>query len=110
MICCASGWMGNNSVAEKKDKKTVVDEVWTLDRVRSFLDLLPPTGIDADFHRLLRAYQSMRSDNFADFIAMFKAAGGQLTARGPDQQTLLEEISRHRHARAFVEILRNAGA
>ena len=110
MNCCGSDWTGNNAVLQKKDKKTIVDEVWTQERVRGFLDLLPPTGVDADFHRLLRAYQSMRSDNFAVFIAMFVAAGGRLDARGPDQQTLLEEVSRHRRGEPFAAILRDAGA
>jgi hypothetical protein len=93
---------------QRKDKKKVVDEVWTEERVRSFLDLLPPEGVDADFHRLLRAYQSMRVEDFADFVAMFVAAGGRLDARGPQQQTLLEEVARHRHGAAFAEVLRAA--
>jgi len=95
---------------QRKDKKKVVDEVWTEERIRSFLELLPPAGVGADFHRLQRAYQSMRAEDFADFVGMFVAAGGRLDARGPQQQTLLDEVSRHRHGAAFAEILREAGA
>jgi hypothetical protein len=101
--------MDTKPVQQRKDKKHVVDEVWTPERVRSFLDLQPPAGIDADYHRLLRAYQSMRADDFEDFIQLFLAAGGKLDARGPDNQTLLEEIRRHRHGAPFAEILRAAG-
>lgn len=97
-------------MTQRKDKKKVVDEVWTPERVRSFLDLKPPAGIDADFHRLQRAYQSMRADDFEDFIGMFVAAGGKLDARGPERQTLLEDIARHRRGAPFAEILRAAGA
>ena len=93
---------------QRKDKQKVVDEVWTPERIRSFLDLLPPAGMDADFHRLQRAYQSMRAEDFAEFVAMFVAAGGRLDARGPQQQTLLEELEQHRHGAAFAEILRAA--
>ena len=94
---------------QRKDKQKVVDEVWTAERIRSFLDLQPPAGMDADFHRLQRAYQSMRIEDFADFIKLFVAAGERLDARGPEQQTLLDELERHRHGAAFAEILRAAG-
>jgi hypothetical protein len=92
---------------QRKEKKKVIDEVWTPERVRSFLELLPPEGLDADFHRLRRAYQSMRIEDFADFIELFVAAGGRLDARGPEQQTLLEEVERHRHGAGFAAILKN---
>ncbi|MBP8925637.1 MAG: PA4642 family protein [Pseudomonadales bacterium] len=93
---------------QRKEKKKVVDEVWTPERVRSFVELRPPEGLDADFHRLRRAYQSMRLDDFADFIELFLAAGGRLDARGPEQQTLLEELARHRRGAEFAAILRDA--
>jgi hypothetical protein len=93
----------------RKDKKKVVDEVWTPERVRSFLGLLPPEGIDADFHRLSRAYQSMRVEDFADFVGMFVAAGGRLDARGPQGLTLREEASRHRHGAEFARVLQDHG-
>lgn len=96
--------------AQKKDKKAVVDEVWTEERIRSFLDLVPPAGFDADFHRLLRAYQSMREEDFADFIGFFVAAGGKLQATDPRGQTLLAIVSGHRHGQPYADILREAGA
>lgn len=95
---------------QRKDKQIVIDEVWTTERIRGFLPLLPPPGVDADFHRLLRAYQSMRVEDFREFIAMFVAAGGSLDARGPEGQTILEEVSRHRHGAQFAAILRASGA
>ncbi len=92
----------------RKEKKKVVDEVWTDERIRRFLHLLPPEGIDGDFHRLRRAYQAMRPEDFEDFITMFVAEGGRLDARGPEGQTLLEELARHRHGEPFAAILRQA--
>ncbi|MCB1632679.1 MAG: PA4642 family protein, partial [Pseudomonadales bacterium] len=50
----------------RKEKKKVVDEVWTDERIRRFLHLLPPEGVDCDFHRLRRAYQAMRPEDFED--------------------------------------------
>jgi len=89
----------------RKDKKKVVDEVWTPERVRSFLWLDPPAGIDRDFHRLKRAYQSMRAEDFDDFVALFRAEGGNCEARGPDGRTLAEELATHRHAGDFLRTL-----
>ena len=89
----------------RKDKKKVVDEVWTPERVRSFLTLEPPAGVDADFHRLRRAYQSMRVEDFEDFIDMFVEAGGNLSALGPEGRTLLEELRTHTHGEPFAEAM-----
>lgn len=94
----------------KKDKQKIIDEVWTEERVRSFLQLQPAPGFDADFHRLRRAYQSMRADDFRLFLAMFKEAGMDINAQNPQGKTLLEEIAAHRHAGEFVEAIREAGA
>ena len=70
---------------QRKEKQKVIDEVWTPERVRSFLELAPPANRNADFHRLLRAYQSMRAEDFADFVTMFVAAGVDLSEPGPYQ-------------------------
>lgn len=94
----------------RKDKAKVIDEVWTEERIRGFLALAPPEGTDADFHRLRRAYQSMREDDFALFLDMFVAAGMNIEARSPDGHTLVEEISGHRLAGPFIDALRKAGA
>ena len=55
----------------KKDKEKVLDEVWTEERVHSFLDIQPPAGEDPDFHALLSAYRSMRLENFEQFLSFF---------------------------------------
>lgn len=89
----------------RKDKKKVVDEVWTPERVQSFLELEPPAGTNADFHRLRRAYQSMRVEDFEDFVEMFVSAGGKLDARGPEGLTLLEELRHHAHGASFAEAI-----
>jgi hypothetical protein len=89
----------------RKDKKTVVDEVWTPERVKSFLELQAPVGVDPDFHRLRRAYQSMRVEDFEDFIEMFVGAGGKLDARGPDGLRLLDELRSHAHGAPFASVI-----
>jgi hypothetical protein len=92
-------------MALKKDKAKVLDEVWTEDRIRSFLDVQPAAGVDADFHTLQKAYQQMRADDFKLFIGFFIADQRNIDAADKDGQTLVEIIANHRNSQAFVDIL-----
>ena len=94
----------------RKDKEKVLDEVWTEDHVRSFLDFRPYDGSDPDFHALLKAYQSMRASDFELFVSFFCAENRNLDATGRDGRTVLEIVSTHRHGGPYAEILRRAGA
>jgi hypothetical protein len=89
----------------KKDKEKVLDEVWTEARVESFLQVEPPTGVDRDFHRLHKAYQSMRADNFESFVAMFIADNGNINATNPEGETVLTIASIHRNSGPQVAVL-----
>jgi hypothetical protein len=92
-------------MALKKDKKQVIGEVFDEDRLRTFLDIQPPAGVDADYHVLEKAYRGMGADNFATFVELFVAAGRNLQARNPAGQTLAEVIAGHRHAEPYLEAL-----
>lgn len=94
----------------RKDKEKVLDEVWTEDRVREFLDVQPPKGVNADFHMLLKAYQSMRAEDFEIFISMFLDKGHDINATDDRGRTVLNYASEHRNSGEFVEILKNNGA
>jgi hypothetical protein len=92
----------------KKDKEKVLDEVWTEARVESFLHVEPPAGVDRDFHRLHKAYQSMRADNFDSFVAMFIADNGNINATNPEGETVLAIASQHRNSEFQVAVLTSA--
>ena len=94
----------------KKDKQKVLDEVWTEDRIRGFLDLEAPAGVDRDFHRLLKAYQSMRADDFEKFISMAQAAGLNLAATSPEGETVADIVAKHKQSATFAAILKTASA
>jgi ankyrin repeat protein len=94
----------------KKDKEKVLDEVWTEDHVRSFLDVRPHDGSDENFHMLLKAYQSMRADDFELFVSFFREQDRNVNATGKDGRTVLEIVATHRHGGPYAEILRKAGA
>jgi len=94
----------------KKDKEKVIDEVWTEDHVRSFLQFRAHDGGDTDFHILLKAYQSMRSSDFELFVQFFLGDGRNLDAIGRDGRSVLQIVNEHRHGAEYADILRGAGA
>lgn len=94
----------------KKDKQKVLDDVWTEDHIRSFLEVRPHDGADEDFHMLLKAYQSMRASDFELFVGMFQAEQRNINATGRDGRPVLAIVDEHRHGEPYAKILQNAGA
>lgn len=94
----------------KKDKEKVLDEVWTEDHVKSFLSVRPHDGSDEDFHMLLKAYRSMRADDFELFIGFFTGEGRNINATGKDGNSVLDIIRTHRHGVEYADVLTAAGA
>jgi hypothetical protein len=94
----------------RKDKEKVLDEVWTEDHVRSFLDVRPHDGTNEDFHMLLKAYQSMRASDFELFVQFFREQGRDVNSMGQDGRAVLEIVSTHRRGAGYADILRSAGA
>lgn len=92
----------------KKDKEKVLDEVWTQERVKSFLNLKPVEGLDNDFHTLLTAYQSMRANDFELFVGFFCQQNRSLNTCNGEGETVLSIIEQHRHGKAYAEILKAA--
>ena len=94
----------------KKDKEKVLDEVWTEDHVKSFLQVRPHDGSDENFHMLLKAYQSMRADDFELFVGFFTADSRDVNATGMDGNSVLDIVKTHRLGVEYADILKAAGA
>ena len=90
---------------QKKDKVKVLDEVWTEERVRSFLDLSAPAGVDADYHVLYNAYKNMRIENFEQFLSVYHEAGRSFQVTDKDGKALIDLIKEHRKSAAFADAL-----
>ena len=90
----------------RKDKKKVVGEPMTDEQVRAFLHGEPEAGVDPDFHLLLRAYRSLREEDFARFLDYFRAEGRNLEARDPKGRTLAEVIAAHGKSEGYLALLR----
>lgn len=93
-------------MALKKDKEKVLDEVWTEQRVKDFLEIKPAEDIEADFHVLLKAYQSMRLENFEEFVHFFIAEGRNINATNPAGNTVLSIVNQHRNSTEYANILK----
>lgn len=95
-------------MAPTKDKQKILGESFTDDRIKSFLDYAPPTGVNPDYHVLEKAYRGMIADNFATFVRFFTAAGRDINALGPNGKTLASIIGQHRMAEDYVTALKNS--
>lgn len=89
----------------RKDKEKVLDEQWDDARVASFLEPRPGDPVNADYQILLRAYQSMRDDDFARFVPLFVDSGRDLNAPGPDGKPLVTLLEEHRYGAPYAQIL-----
>jgi len=94
----------------KKDKEKVLDEVWTEDHVKSFLNVRSHDDTEEDFHMLLKAYQSMRAEDFELFVGFFLSENRNINATGLDGRTVLNIVGEHRLGAEYAEILTKNGA
>ncbi|MEH6585628.1 MAG: PA4642 family protein [Halioglobus sp.] len=94
----------------KKDKQKVLDDVWTEDHIRSFLNVRPHDGSNEDFHMLLKAYQSMRASDFDLFVNFYGEQQRDVNARGQDGRSVLDIVTEHRNGAEYATLLRAAGA
>ena len=85
-------------------------EDWSDDRVRGYLDRLPPEGENADFHVLMTAYKHMRAHDFERFLGFFTAAGRNLDATDRNGRTLLSLVREHAQSADIAALLEHAGA
>lgn len=97
-------------MALKKDKIKVVDEVWTEQRVKDFLEITTADDIEADFHMLLKAYQSMRLENFAEFVGFFVDDKHNINATSPKGETVLSIVKQHQKSVEYATLLEQNGA
>ena len=94
----------------RKDKEKVLDEVWTEDHVKSFLDVRSHDATDEDFHMLLKAYQSMRIEDFELFMGFFLGESRNINATGRDGRNVLAIINEHRLSEEYAAVLLTNGA
>lgn len=86
------------------------DEEWSDDRLKGYLELLPPSGMPRDYAILLKAYRGMTAELFARFIPFFIEADKNINVELADGSTFLDLVSEHRKSVEYTVILKQAGA
>ena len=86
------------------------DEIWSAERVRTFLNMKAPDGVPRDYHLLLKAYRGMLPETFERFLKFFVAEGHDVNIRLEDGSTILDHVSQHRKSGDYVRTLEAAGA
>ncbi|WP_331344511.1 PA4642 family protein [Cellvibrio sp. UBA7661] len=94
----------------RKDKEKVLGETFDDERIKTFLNYPAPTGVNADYHLLEKAYRGMLGGNFATFVTFFVEAGKDLNAIGPEGKTFLQVVKAHRNGEEYALALEAAGA
>ena len=108
----------NKEVKVKEGKKRGAErtqiatrnEKWSDDRLKTFLELEPPTGMPADYNILLKAYRGMPAELFERFIPIYLEDGRDINDILPDGSTFLDLVSQHRKSTAYAAALEEAGA
>ncbi len=86
------------------------DEEWSDERLKGYLDLLPPAGMPRDYAILLKAYRGMTAELFARFVPFFIEAGKDINVTLPDGGTFLDHVREHRKSVEYAAVLTQAGA
>lgn len=97
-------------MALKKDKVKVIDEVLDESRLKAFLALRPPEGVNPDYNILERAYRGLTAEYFDSFLDLFTSAGLDINARSPAGKTILGTLSEHQQAGDYIAALEERGA
>ncbi len=94
----------------KKDKQKVFGGEWTEESMRFFLESKSHDGTDVDYINLMKAYQHMTAETFAEFVVFFKEEGHNLSAKNLQGETPLSVIREHGASQEYVEALLAQGA
>ncbi len=89
----------------KKDKEKVFGGEWTEESMRFFLESKSHDGTDVDFINLLKAYQYMTAETFAEFVTFFKTEGHNISAKNLDGESALDVIGKHEQGKPYAVAL-----
>ncbi len=70
------------------------NEEWSDERVFAYLNQLPPSGVNADFHVLYHAFKHMRPTDYERLLTQFIADGRDINAKDPEGQRIHDVIAK----------------
>ncbi len=89
----------------KKDKEKVFGGEWTEESMRRFLESKSHDGTDVDFITILKAYQYMAAETFAEFVTFFKNEGHNVAAKNLDGERAIDVIASHELGKPYAAAL-----
>jgi hypothetical protein len=92
----------------RKDKKQVIGEEIGDEPIKLFLGVEPVDATPPSLHKLVKAYRSLRIDDFERFIGFFVAAGYDLNAKDAQGNDFIALINDQRFAESYIEIINTA--
>lgn len=93
----------------RKDKKQIIGEPMTDEQIRAFLQGGEEQGLDRDHQALMRAYRSLRGEDFNRFLDFFLADGRDVNASDETGRTALTIINGHQQSEDYASALKRAG-
>lgn len=92
----------------RKDKKQVIGEEISDDAIRLFLGVEPADDTPPSLHKLVKAYRSLRIDDFEKFLGFFKEAGYDLGAKDAKGNDFIALIQDQRLAEPYIDAINAA--
>ena len=93
----------------KKDKKKIIGETLSDERIKELLAMKSPAGESRSFHILTRAYRTLRQEDFSRFILFYAETGLELNPCNRSGRRFLDVLSRHQHAMPYIQTLHTMG-
>ncbi|MDG9927686.1 MULTISPECIES: PA4642 family protein [Pseudomonas] len=94
----------------RKDKKQVIGEEIGDDAIKLFLAVEPADDTPPSLHKLVKAYRSLRIDDFERFLTFFREAGYDLDARDAKGNDFVALIQDQRLAEPYIDAIKAAKA
>ena len=90
----------------RKDKKQVIGEPMSDESIKLFLTCEPADQTPAALHKLIKAYRSLRIDDFERFVDFFVEAGFALDAKDEKGQDFIALVQDQRMAEAYIDVIK----
>lgn len=92
----------------RKDKKQVIGEEMGDEPIKLFLSVEPADATPPALHKLIKAYRSLRIDDFERFLGFFVEAGYDLSAQDAQGHDFIALVQNQRLAEPYIEAIKAA--
>ena len=89
----------------RKDKKQVIGEPMSDESIKLFLTCEPADQTPPALHKLIKAYRSLRIDDFERFVEFFLEQGLSLETRDEKGQDFIALVQDQRLAEPYIEVI-----